>query len=282
VAAADVRFEEWLRLNTVTERQRARLLQATSDAQRKTIAAEAEKSRAAIMDEAVARLAEEYEVGSVLAFFFADQLRDFQSSGFDVANFFTDMVSGLNVQKENNRIADTAGARERALAARKAHPRYSIWLIDPSAEMIETVDVSRSSSLIRSLTEVEKLLQTKNYEEAETRLKALLQENPGNVRLLFTLGQTAALWARDTTDDDLQTERLNRALANYRLAVAAASRENDGALISRAHVSMGRILAALDQKDEALKEFDTAIKLGDVPGGAYRDALEAKRRLTNP
>jgi len=282
VAAADVRFEESLRLEAVTNRQRARLQAAKTDAERKAIAAEAESSRTAIMDEAVARLAEEYENGSVLTFYFADQLRDFQSSGFDIANFFTDIVAGLKVEKESSRLTDNQGARERALVARKSHPRYSLWLIDPNAENREAAEGSRNSTLIKALTEVEKLLQTRNYEEAETRLKALLQEYPGNVRLLFTLGQTASLWARDTTDDDLQTERLNRALANYRLAVAAASQDSDGPLLSRAHVSMGRILAALDHKDEALKEFDAAIKLGDISGGAYRDALEAKRKLATP
>lgn len=282
VAAADVRFEESLRLQAVTDRQRARLLQAKTDAERKAIAAEAERSRSAVTDEAIARLSDEYEKGSLLSFYFADQLRDFQSSGFDIANFFTDIVAGLNVEKENHRLTDNSGARERAVAARKAHPRYSLWLVDPDAETREAIDATRGSTLIKRLTEIEKLLQTKNYQEAETQLKALLQEYPGNVRLLFTLGQTASLWARDTTDDDLQTERLNRALANYRLAVAAANQENDGPLMSRAHVSMGRILAALDQKEEALKEFDAAIKLGDITGGAYRDALEAKRRLANP
>jgi len=45
---------------------------------------------------------------------------------------------------------------------------------------------------------------------------------------------------------------------------------------------MGRILAFLDQKDEAMKEFDAAIKIGEVSGGAYRDALEGKRKLANP
>src|SRR6185369_16369394 len=181
-----------LRLEAVTNRQRARLRAAKTDAERKAIAAEAESSRTAIMDEAVARLAEEYENGSVLTFYFADQLRDFQSSGFDIANFFTDIVAGLKVEKESNRLTDNQGARERAQVARKSHPRYSLWLIDPNAENREATEGSRNSTLIKALTEVEKLLQTRNYEEAETRLKALLQEYPGNVRLLFTLDKRRA------------------------------------------------------------------------------------------
>lgn len=282
VAATDARFEESNRLAAVMDLQRRRLSQAKDEAARVAIGKEAEAARAAIADETIARLADEYENGAVLDFFFADQLRDFQSSGFDIANFFAEMVSGIDAAKESNRLSGAGAARERALAARKSHPRYSIWLIDPGAEARETADVSRNPALIKGLSEVEKLLQTRNYEQAETRLKALLQEFPGDARLFFTLGQTAGLWARDTTDDDLQVQRLNRALANYRLAVAAASTESDKVLLSRAHETMGRILAFLDKKDEALKEFEEAIRIGPITGGAFEDAQAGKRKLTQP
>ena len=132
------------------------------------------------------------------------------------------------------------------------------------------------------LGDVEKLLQTRNYEQAESVLRSLLQEYPGDARLLFTLGQTASLWARDTTDDDQQAERLHRALASYRMAVAAATPETEQGLLSRAHESMGRILAFLDEKDEAMKEFEAAIRIGPVAGGAYNDALAGKRKLAQP
>jgi tetratricopeptide (TPR) repeat protein len=282
IAAAEARFDETMRLAEVMNLQRQRLQQAKDDAERKVIATQAESARAAIADEVMAALAEDYENGAVLDFFFADQLRDFQSSGFDVANFFAEMLTGIDPAKENKRVTDAAVARNRAVEARKAHPRYSLWLVDPAFEARETANVTRNSSLVSKLTEVEKLLQTRNYEQAETSLKAMLLDYPGDVRLLFTLGQTASLWARDTTDDELQTQRLNRALASYRLSVAAASPETDKGLLSRAHESMGRIFAYLDQKDEAMKEFEAAIKIGPVTGGAYNDALAGKRKLTQP
>jgi hypothetical protein len=282
VAAADVRFEELNRLTAVTNIQRRRLPEAKDDAARKLIAGEAESARAKVSDEAIARLAEEYERGALLAFFFADQLRDFQSSGFDIGNFFAEMIAGFDPVRESKRLAEVSAARDRAAAARKAHPRYSLWLIDASAEAREGTETVRSSGLVKGLGEVEKLLQTRNYEEAETRLKSLLQEYPGDPRLFFTLGQTASLWARDTTDDDLQSQRLNRALGHYRLAVAAAAPETDRVVLSRAHEAMGRILAFLDHNDDAMKEFEAAIKIGEVTGGAYRDALEGKRKLAQP
>jgi hypothetical protein len=43
---------------------------------------------------------------------------------------------------------------------------------------------------------------------------------------------------------------------------------------------MGRIHAFLENPGEAAKEFDEAIRIGDVPGGAYKDAVEGKKKLT--
>lgn len=282
VAAADARFDEATRLNEVTSLQRRQLQQARDDAARKAIAAQADAARAAIADETIARLAEEYENGAVLDFLFADQLREVQASGFDIGNFFAEMISGVDSAKESKRLTDAGAARDRAAAARKAHPRYSIWLVDPTSESRDAGDVSRNTALLNKLGDVEKLLQTRNYDQAESVLKSLLLEYPGDPRLLFTLGQTASLWARDTTDDDQQAQRLNRALGNYRLAVAAANPESDQGLLSRAHESMGRILAFLEQKDGAMKEFDAAIRIGPVAGGAYKDAIEGKRKLAQP
>src|SRR5258708_35396376 len=282
VAAADARYEESNRLAAVTNIQRARLQQAKDEATRHTVAREAEHRRAPIADETIARLAEEYENGAVLDFFFADRLRDFQGSGFDIANFFAEMIAGIDPAREGKRLTEANTVRGRALAARKAHPRYSLWLIDPEAEAREAVNASSNSALVKSLSEVEKLLQTRNYEAAEARLKMLVLEYPREPRLFFTMAQTASLWARDTTDDELQAQRLNRAVGNYRMAVAAAAPDTDKVLLSRAHEAMGRILAFLDNKDEAIKEFEAAIKIGEVTGGAYRDALEGKRKLTQP
>ncbi len=282
VAAADATYEASNRLTLVTALQRARLQQAKDDAARTAIANEAKAARAAIADETIARLSEDYENGALLDFYFAEQMRDVEASGFDIANFLADMIAGFDPAREGKRFAETAEARNRVLAARKAHPRYSLWLVDPSAETRDANEISHNSVLVTKLGEVEKLLQTRSYEEAETRLKALLQDYPGDARLFFTLAQTASLWARDTTDDELQNQRLNRALANYRLAVAAASPDIDRALLSRAHEAMGRILAFLDRNDEAMKEFEAAISIGEVTGGAYRDALEGKRKLAQP
>jgi hypothetical protein len=142
--------------------------------------------------------------------------------------------------------------------------------------------LSNNPALVRELAEIEDTLKLKDYNTAETRLKEMLPKYPREPRIFFALAQTASLAASDATDEQVQAERLGRALTNYRFAIMAASPELDKALLSRAHESMGRINAFLDNQAEALKAFDAAIQIGDVRGGAYKEALEGKKKLQQP
>ncbi|MGB7924433.1 MAG: hypothetical protein WCF57_14425, partial [Pyrinomonadaceae bacterium] len=165
-------------------------------------------------------------------------------------------------------------------AARQA--RQAQRTADAQAARDNGAVASPRSALVKSLIEVDEMLRLKSYAEAETRLRALLLEFPGEPRIFFALGQSASLSARDVTDEDVQSERLNRALAHYRLAVNASSADTDRALLSRAHEAMGRILEFFDRTEEAAKEFNAAIEIGRVNGGAYDQAVAGKNRLAQP
>jgi hypothetical protein len=280
VAAADVRFEEARRLEVLSGESRAKLAAAKDEATRQAITKEFQAAAAAIEDESIARLAEEYERGSVLAFFFAEQLKGVESSGFDVATFFADMIAAFDPARENRRLAENAQARERALAARQL--RLAARQSEAPMPAYSDADKIRAAALIKKLGEIEQTLRLKDYENAEARLKDLLREYSREPRIFFALGQTASFAAADATDEEVQANRLNRALGNYRLALEAASPETDRALISRAHEAMGRIHAFLENTAEAGKEFDEAIRIGEVPGGAFKEAMEGKRKLTPP
>jgi hypothetical protein len=277
VTAADARYEEMRRLEMVARDTRARLAAAKTDADRATIGKSAQAETKAIQDETVARLAEEYEKGAVLSFFFADQLKGIESAGFDLANFFADMIASFDPAREARRPAEYTETVQRALAAREARTAAR-----RSQAEVNTNTEGRESALVRDLSTVEDTLRNKDYNGAEARLREMLKEYPREPRIFFALGQTASLAAMDATDEQVQVERLNRALGHYRLAVAASSPESDKAIMSRAHESMGRINAFLENKAEAVKEFDEAIKLGDVRGGAYKEALEGKKKLNQP
>jgi len=279
VAAADARYDEVRRIETLTQNARARLQAEKDEKVRASIGAEALAETKAIQDETVARLADDYEHGALLSFFFAEQLKGVETAGFDVANFFADMMVSFDPAKETKRPDEYAEARKRAQAAREQR------LAARRAEIASTTSDpgnQRTAELVKELSAVEEILRLKDYNAAESRLKSLLPSYPREPRIFFALGQTSSLAAADAIDEQVQAERLGRALSNYRLALEAASPETDKAVMSRAHEAIGRINAFLENKAEALKHFDEAIKIGEVRGGAYKEALEGKRRLTQP
>ena len=277
VAAADARYDDLRKREALSRDSRARLAAAKTEADKAVIGKTALAELAAIEDETIARLADEYEKGAVLSFFFADQMKGIESSGFDLANFFPDMIASFDPAREARRPAEYADARQRALAAREAR-----LAARKASEETNSATSGRDAALVRDLASIEDTLRNKDYNEAEARLRELLKEYPREPRIFFALGQTASLAAMDATDEPVQVERLNRALGHYRMAIAASSPEEDKAILSRAHESMGRINAFLDNTAEAVKSFDEAIKIGDVRGGAYREALEGKKKLTQP
>jgi tetratricopeptide (TPR) repeat protein len=276
VTAADTRFDEMRRLDQLSREARAQLAAAKTEAERTTIGKTAQAEMKAIQDETVARLAEEYEKGAVLSFYFADQLKGIESTGFDIANFFPDMIASFDPVREARRPSEYAETVQRALAAREAR------IAARRSQLEFDFEGSREPALVRELAAVEGTLRSKDYNNAEARLRELLREYPREARIFFALGQTASLAAMDAVDEQVQSERLNRALGHYRMAVAASSPDTDKAIMSRAHESMGRINAFLENPAEALKQFEEAIKIGDVRGGAYKEALEGKKRLTQP
>ena len=277
VTAADARYEETRRLEALSRDTRARFTAAKTEADKATIAKSSQAEMKAIQDETVARLAEEYQKGAVLSFYFADQLKGIESAGFDLANFFPDMIASFDPVREAKRPAEYAETVQRALAAREARRAAQ----RSQSEM--NVEASgKETALVRDLAAIEDTLRNKDYNDAESRLREMLKEYPREPRIFFALGQTASLAASDATDENIQAERLNRALGHYRMAVAASSPDTDKAIMSRAYEAMGRINLFLENTGEAAKQFDEAIKIGDVRGGAYKEALEGKKKLTQP
>lgn len=277
IAAADARFEELRRIEILSRETRAKLAAAKDETARQALSKDFQSATAAIQDETIARLADEYERGAVLAFFFAEQLKGVESSGFDVAIFLVDMISSFDPVRETRRLAENSQARERALAARQSRLVARNTVTD--LPVYSEAEKARAAALIAKLGDIEQTLRLKDYENAELRLKELLKEYSREPRVFFALAQTASFAAADATDEEVQANRLNRALGNYRLALEAASPETDRALISRAHEAMGRIYAFLENPVEAARQFDEAVRLGEVPGGAYKEAVEGKRKI---
>lgn len=276
VAAADARMSEAARLRDLQNDISARLASARTESERAAATAESRAKRARIEDASIAQLAEAYEGGAVLAFYFAEQLRGLETSGFDISNFFSDMIASVEITRERRRPAEYAAAVKRFREEREKARAAAAT----SAAVVSAPPSEQRQALIKGLNDVDQLVRLKNYEEAETRLRAMVEEFRGEPRVFYALGQVASVSAQDAFDETLQAERLRRALSFYRQAIMSASGDTDGALISRAHAASGRILIFLERKAEALTEFEAAIALGEVEGGAYREALNEKRKLT--
>lgn len=272
--AADARLEETTRLNALSRDARSRLDKTTDAAKRAEIVKELDATRAAVSDEAMAQLAEGYESGAVLDFYFAEQLRGVESSGFDISNSLADMIASFDPARETRRLEETEAARKRALAARKAR--------ESQEETAAAAASLPNAALVQQLLEVDSLMQSNNYAAAEERLLALLRQYPEEPRVFFALGKVASRSARDATDEGVQSARLNKALTNYRNAVSRATPDTDRCLVSSAHEAMGSILKFMERKDEALKEFDDAIGINDPSCAAYAQAVEEKKTLSQP
>ncbi|HJQ32111.1 MAG TPA: hypothetical protein VJ866_08030 [Pyrinomonadaceae bacterium] len=275
VAAADVRLDVIVRLQALQIETSRRLQTAKSQAERDAILKETKERTVAIDDAAVAQLAEAYERGAVLAFHFADQLRGVEGAGFDISNFIPDMIAAFNLERELKRPAEYAAAvaRDRD-ARRRAMEARAKEAATPAPEAD-----ARRAALVKSLNDVNDLLRVRNYEEAETRLAALKNEYRDEPLVYFALGQAASLSASEAFDETLQAERLNAALQHYRQAVLFSTPDTDRTIVLRAHLSSGRILAHLERRDEALREFDAVINASDPADRYHQEALAEKKKL---
>jgi hypothetical protein len=274
VAAIDARLDEAMKLEALSREASGKLDKLTDPARRAEIVKELEAARAGVADEATAQLAEGYENGAVLAFYFAEQLRGVESSGFDFTKSLADMIASFDPAREARRLEEADAARKRATLARNA--RASEGANNTAASSLP------NAALVKKLIEVDSLLKQKNYTAAEERLLALLREYPGESRVFFALAETANLSARDATDEMVRDQRLSKAFTNYRNAVSRANEGTDRCMLVRAHEAMGRILEFLDQRDEAIKAFDAAVRINDATCGSYKDAVEGKKRLSQP
>jgi len=75
-----------------------------------------------------------------------------------------------------------------------------------------------------------------------------------------------------------QHDRLEQAMKLYNKAIKHASATSEGWLIQWSHVFVARILDFEEFRNDAVAEYERAIALGDLPNGAYKEALEGKQK----
>jgi len=266
VAAADARQTEYEKVRIATAQARRNIERVKTDAEKRAVSAELEKYKQSAADETALQLSEAYRRGAVLSFYFADQFKGLEDSGFDVASSLRDMILSLDAAKETNRLEQSAEAGKRAEERRKS----------PAAQ---TVSVAIENPVTNKLLEIQKIIETKNYSQAGAELKQLLEKNPADSRIFYNIGRVASLSAENIEDADLQNQKLQEAKAAYGNVISSATPNTDKALLSLTYVALARIYEFYDDKDYAVKLYDAAIKLSEISGGAYQEAIKGKQRL---
>ena len=268
VAAIDAKQTENLKKTVALQQSRQRVDAAKTVDEKKAISAELQKYTAEVADETALQLSEDYDKGAVLVFYFAEQLKGVEDSGFDIASSMREMILSFDATKETGRYASFADARKRALAVRedrKKNPAPTVIAVNP---------------VTNRLVEIQKLIDSKNYTAAQTELKKLLAEHEGEPRVQYNVGRVASLEAESITDPDKQKAKLLEAKTAYEnVVVIARQRPIDPALLSLSYVALAKIYEFYDENTYAVSVYDAAIKVGNVTGGAYNEALAAKQRL---
>lgn len=270
-AAIDIRQGEFAKGRIATEQARRKLAALKTDDEKRAVSADLEKYKQALADEAVIQLSEAYDKGLVLVFFFADQLRGVEESGFDIAGSLREMIASFNEEKESPRLAEAAAARTRALAAR-----------DERRMTPDVKNVVAENPVTTRLLEIQKLIDANEHSRASAELKALSKTYPSEPRIYYNLGRVAGTMAAATDDPDVQARKLVEAKEAYARVLDHATGDTDRSLLSLTYVALAKIYEHFDRNDDAMKLYDAAIKLDNVAGGAFREAVAGKQRLLKP
>lgn len=210
-------------------------------------------------DDAIRDLARAYQRGAALAFHFYEQLTGLEKVGISIEDVFDQMIETIKFDREAKRPKSFEGAAP-ALPTQPAGSIEKILLAD-------------------------ELIRQRRLQEARMHLEQVLALEPNNARALYGLARVinqmpSPIELDQNADENdkiqAQYDRLNRAISLYRKAIEKASPEQERWLIQWSHVLIGRIYDFLEFRADAIAEYEKALALGEVPNGAYREALEGK------
>ncbi len=275
VAAIDARQIEFEKTRLGTAQARQKIDSVKTENEKLAVSAELKKFKQTLSNETALQLSEAYEKGSVLSFYFAEQLKGLEDSGFDIAGSMRDFILALDAAKEKNRLAQYAEARKSAIAAREERRKNA---------GNQTIIID--SPITKKLLEIDRLTKAKNYAESEKQLAQLAVANPKEARIYYAQGRIASLSAEGITDETQRDALLLKAKNAYQNAIQIAknnpdiyTNQPDFALISLSFVALARIYEFAGDDSYAIKIYEAAVAVGDVPEGAYREAVAARARL---
>lgn len=209
----------------------------------------------------IASVADAHMRGELLTMHFFTRLPRFEEVGREIGVFFPDLLRSLNPVTEVNREKEFIDARNAYELERKAN-------------------AANATEFASEILTADRLIKESKFTDARPILERVLRASANNARATFGLAQVLEnvsdpieKSATASEDDRImaQEERLEAAVNLYRkAALNATSRELW--LASWSHVYAGRILDFLNYREDAVAEYQAAIKVGDVPEGAFKEA----------
>lgn len=282
VAAIDAREKESYSVQIATDKARGEIELARGVEAKKAVSAKLESDKKALADETALELSRAYERGAVLAFYFANQLKGVENSGFDIASALNTMVAGMNPAGEQRRLAEFADARQRATTAREERRKLAekSAVVD-SEKNRRLLEIKKKLEAVEALTQAEitKKEGARNFEEVEKQLKKLLEEYPNEASVYYALGRIYSLSAREAFDEGLRDRRLEDAKLHYGNAIRQATTDTDPALVQLSYVAVGRIFEFEEDFNAAVQSYKQALRFGNANVGAYNEASLAIARI---
>jgi hypothetical protein len=281
VAAADIKEAEFRRIQYLTYVARQKIdTEKTIDA-KKAVSANLEKQTKDITDESALRLSESYENGAVLVFYFAQQFKGLEESGFDVAGSFKDMIQTLDPTKELNRLGQFADSRNRGFENREIRRKAFQQSLEnnTAASKAEILYFSR-------LDEIDDMISVGSLPQADSRIVQLLDEYPNDSRLFYLRGKVASASADGGFEQEIVEERLAKASTYFANSITEELQKKaknlpfNARLVCKAYYSLARIFEFNDELDKAIVSYRKAIEFGNPSITEYADAKESEIRLT--
>jgi len=268
VAAIDARELEHSRVSAATTLARQKVDTLKTDAEKKAVSAELDKLKQGFADETALRLSDDYEKGAVLAFYFAQQLKGLEDSGFDIASSMREMILSLDASKEANRLNEFAEARKRGIATREERRN------NPEATTIVI-----ENPVTTRLLDIQKTIDAKDFAKAYADLQELVKTNPAEPRIYYAIGRVAGYQAEAIDDQQAQNKKLIEAKDAYAQVLKTATRTTDQALLSLTYVALAKIYEFYNDNPTAIQLYNRAIAYGPLDKSGYAEALAAKQRL---
>jgi hypothetical protein len=210
-----------------------------------------------------------YERGAVLVYHFYDQMKQAENAGIDVRQFLGALLQNIKFDVEATRLSDYAQRLERYKTTREMAAK--------TAPNLGAAISNADEGTIKQLDEADRLIRAEQYNEARTLLKTVLQQKSNNARAYFGLAEIGSKIAAKMKPEEQskRDEELYATIQYYKDAADNASPETEKWLIQRSYVAAAKILDFLGHEGDAVAAYDLAAKLGEVPNGAYQEAVKA-------